>query len=147
VRAALTSEFGFAARTLGQPAYLSEAITAMQHVDGVDYVDVHVFADIAGDITPIQLARLVDGLTVAKPCIPSVTAHFEHKLAANETPTLVAQQFGLSLAELAELNPGLATVIFKMRAPAITVYRGVRPAQLAVLPADVPEALTLRRIP
>ncbi|MGW9024492.1 putative baseplate assembly protein [Streptomyces sp. NPDC055722] len=149
VRAALAAEFGFAARTLGRPAYLSEAIATMQSVEGVDYVDVRVFGDVPGDITPIRLARLAAELTMAKPCVPSLPAHFEHseyEVASGDTLTTVTQRFGLHLDELAALNPLLNTTTLEPR-QLLTVYHGVRPAQLAVLPYDVPEALTLRRIP
>ncbi len=149
VRAALTAGFGFAARALGQPAYLSEAIAAIQGVEGVDYVDVNVFGDVAGDVTPIRLARLVDELTVAKPCVPSVRAHFEevtYEVRRGDTLTSVTQRFGLHLDELATLNPSLESTELEPHRT-LTVFRAVRPAQLAALPADVPEALTLRRIP
>jgi predicted phage baseplate assembly protein len=42
-RAALVAAFSFAKRGLGQPAYLSEAIAALQSVAGVVAVDVDVF--------------------------------------------------------------------------------------------------------
>jgi hypothetical protein len=149
VRAALTAEFGFATRQLGWPAYVSEAIATIQNVEGVDYVDVHGFDDVPGDITPIQLVRLAKCLTAAKPCLPALPAHFEHTEyppVPDDTLSTVAQRFGLHLDELAVLNPKLTTIDLT-NTLALTVYRGVRPAQLAVLPADVPEALTLRRIP
>jgi hypothetical protein len=149
VRAALTREFGFAARDLGQPAYLSQAVSVIVRVEGVDYVDVRVFGDVAGDVTPIQLVRLADGLAGTKPCIPAVPAHFAprtYRVDYGDTLTRVAGRFGLHLDELAALNPLLASTTLDY-GQVLTVYRGVRPAQLAVLPAGVPEALTLRRIP
>ena len=54
--------------------------------------------------------------------------------------------FSKVLPELARLNPGLAGVTLDDGA-LIVVFRGIRPAQLAVLPPDIPAALTLRRIP
>ncbi|MEE1782980.1 putative baseplate assembly protein [Streptomyces sp. SP17BM10] len=149
VRAALTARFGFAARTLGRPAYLSEAIATIQGVEGVDYTDVHVFADVPGDVTAIQLAQLAAGLTTAKACLPALPAHFEqieHGIARTDTLTTISQRYGLSLAELAELNPALDSPELHTGRH-LTIHRGIRPAQLAVLPADVPEALTLRRLP
>ncbi|MBV6696776.1 putative baseplate assembly protein [Kitasatospora aureofaciens] len=149
VRAALAARFGFAARTLGRPAFLSEAIAAIQAVEGVDYTDVHVFADVPGDVTPIQLAQLAAQLTNASPCLPALPAHFEqteYRVTSGDTLTTVTQRFGLHLDELAALNPPLTSTDLHP-GQLLTVFRGVRPAQLAVLPADVPEALTLRRIP
>ena len=62
IRAALLAEFGFTARELGQPAFLSSAVATIQRVPGVDYVDVDVFQGISGDVTPVQLATIVAGL-------------------------------------------------------------------------------------
>ncbi|WP_410670180.1 putative baseplate assembly protein [Amycolatopsis sp. cmx-4-68] len=149
VRAALVAEFGFAARTLGGPAYLSEAIAAIQGVEGVDYVDVDVFGSVDGTVTPIRLAGLVAGLHTAAPCVPAVGAHFEERtydVEYGDTLTSVTQRFGLHLDDLVALNPKLSGT--DLAPPQVlTVFRGVRPAQLAALPDDVPEALTLRRIP
>ncbi|MGW2250042.1 putative baseplate assembly protein [Kitasatospora sp. NPDC001660] len=149
VRAALAAEFGFAARTLGRPAHLSEAIATIQGVEGVDHTEVRVFADVPGDVTPVQLAQLAAGLTTANACLPALPAHFEqieHEARRGDTLTTVAQRYGLHLDELALLNPQLTSPKLHPGRH-LTVYKGIRPAQLAVLPADVPEALTLRRIP
>jgi predicted phage baseplate assembly protein len=149
VRAALAAEFGFGSRTLGRPAYLSEAIAAIQGVDGVDYVDVDVFGSVDGNVTPIRLAGLADDLHTAEPCVPAVGAHFEERtydVEYGDTLTSVTQRFGLHLDDLVALNPKLSGT--DLAPPQVlTVFRGVRPAQLAALPDDVPEALTLRRIP
>ncbi len=149
VRAALAAEFGFAARTLGRPAYLSEAIAAIQGVEGVDYVDVDVFGSVDGAVTPIRLAGLADDLHTAEPCVPAVGAHFEERtydVEYGDTLTSVTQRFGLHLDDLVALNPELSGP--DLAPPRVlTVFRGVRPAQLAALPDDVPEALTVRRIP
>ncbi|WP_344664074.1 putative baseplate assembly protein [Catenulispora yoronensis] len=149
VRAALNAEFGYLARQLGQPAYQSEAIAAIQRVEGVDYVDLAVFDDVPGDVTPLQLLQLADNLSQAKTFLPAVAAHYEHleyPTFYSDTLTSFAQRFGLTLDELAALNPQLTTISPDPET-LLTVYRGIRPAQIAVLPADVPEALTLRRIP
>ena len=58
VRSALQDFYGFEQRDLGQNAFLSEAISVMQGVAGVQYVDVHVFDSVAEGITAQQLARL-----------------------------------------------------------------------------------------
>ncbi|WP_158892925.1 putative baseplate assembly protein [Amycolatopsis anabasis] len=153
VRAALLAEFGFARRELGEPAYLSQAIAAVQAVPGVDYVDVDVFDGIQGDVDPITLAKIVDALTGAKSCVPALPARYdvrEHEVVEDnrfgvETLTAVAVRYGLTVDELAKLNPQV-TAPQLTPGQLLTVSRGIRPAQLAVLPADVPEALTLTRI-
>lgn len=148
VRAALLAEFSFTARSLGEPAYLSQAIAAAQRVDGVDYVDADVFTGIRGDVTPIQLATITQQLKTAAPYVLARPGHFAkevYQVESHDTPTLVAHRFGLTLDELAELNPWLAGATLST-ADELTVFRGIRPAQLAVLSPEVPEALTLRRI-
>src|SRR5262249_10271737 len=142
VRTALTTAFGFAARSLGEPAYLSEVVSAIQRVDGVDYVEMDVFGDVAGDTTPVQLVNLVDDLTGVKTCVSSVKAFFDEvtqkvERETADTLTLIAQRHGLSLDELVALNPELVGADLS-KVPALTVYRGIRPAQLAVLPDNVP---------
>jgi hypothetical protein len=153
VRAALLGEFGFARRELGEPAYLSQAIAAIQAVPGVDYVDVDMFDGIPGDVDPIQLAKIVGTLAAAKTCVPALPARYEvkqHKVSRDnrfglETLTSFAVRYGLTVDELARLNPQVIKTGLAFD-QLLTVFRGIRPAQLAVLPAEVPEALTLTRI-
>jgi hypothetical protein len=64
IRAAVLALFSFEARDLGQTAYLSEAIGAMQAVKGVSYVNVQVFDSVAEDITDQQLAALAGSLKI-----------------------------------------------------------------------------------
>jgi hypothetical protein len=58
IREAVGAIFSFDARDLGQPAYLSEAISAIQGVEGVSYVDVKIFDSVAEDTTVAELAAL-----------------------------------------------------------------------------------------
>jgi hypothetical protein len=58
IRAALIDQFGFARRELGQDALASEALSVMQAVNGVAYVDLDVFDAIDEDIPPQKLANL-----------------------------------------------------------------------------------------
>jgi hypothetical protein len=46
VRATLLDVFGFQKRTLGQTALLSEILSAIQHTEGVEYVDVDAFGGV-----------------------------------------------------------------------------------------------------
>ena len=64
VRAALLAAFSFDTRNLGQSAFLSEAISVMQAVDGVSYVDVRKFDGVAEDSTAAQLAGLATTLAL-----------------------------------------------------------------------------------
>lgn len=58
IRAALLDAFGFERRDLAQPAYLSEAIQAVQSVEGVAFVDVDVFDAVSEDLSAAELAKL-----------------------------------------------------------------------------------------
>ncbi|RJO70856.1 putative baseplate assembly protein [Nocardia panacis] len=149
VRAALLDEFSFARAELGSPAYLSRAIAVIQGVPGVDYVEVEVFHGVPGTTTALELVTLATKLKGAQRRIAAGPAHYDtvsRRLGSGETLTEFAQRAGLTLAELAALNPAL-TVADPGSGTRLTIFRGIRPARLVVLPADVPEALTLRRIP
>ncbi|WP_433727415.1 putative baseplate assembly protein [Actinoplanes sp. CA-051413] len=150
VRAAVLSELGFANRELGEPAYLSRVVAAMQHVPGVDYVDVDVFAGIAGSSTPAELAAVTAALSGAAACVPARPTRFDelrHEITDPlETLTSVAGSHGLSVDDLVRLNPQLDSPVLSVGGR-LTVFRGIRPAQLALLSPDVPETLILRSIP
>lgn len=62
IRAALLDAFGFDRRELGQSAFQSEAVSLMQGMDGVAYVDVQVFDAVHEDITAEDLAGLAGTL-------------------------------------------------------------------------------------
>jgi predicted phage baseplate assembly protein len=64
VRAALLLAFSFDNRDLGQPAFQSEAISIMQGVEGVAYVDLEKFDSVPQDVTAAQLADLATSLTL-----------------------------------------------------------------------------------
>ncbi|WP_406641323.1 putative baseplate assembly protein [Amycolatopsis sp. WGS_07] len=154
VRAALLDKFSFARRELGEPAFLSEAFAAIQAVPGVDYADINVFDGVGGDVTPIELATIADRLIEAKPCVGASGARFEEVFDTaryisdfgEDTLTTIALRNGLTVDELVALNPGLESTAVEP-GQRLTVYRGIRPARIAVFPAGVPEALTLVRIP
>jgi predicted phage baseplate assembly protein len=64
LRAALLNTFAFDCRDLGQPAFQSEVISAMQAVTGVSYVDLQTFDSVAEDVTVQELAGLAGTLTL-----------------------------------------------------------------------------------
>ncbi|RZQ60045.1 putative baseplate assembly protein [Amycolatopsis suaedae] len=152
VRAALLAEFGFDRRELGQSAFLSEVFATVQRVPGVDYVDVDTLAGVPGDASPVDLATLLGRLEGAADCVPAPPARFRERHTRvrrrsdsfPETLTQVARRTGLTVLELLRLNPSLTRFDVGTR---LTVASGVVPAQLAVLPPGLPEALMLRRIP
>jgi predicted phage baseplate assembly protein len=62
IRAALLDRFSFRRRALGQDALLSEAISAIQAVEGVTYVDVDKFDSVGEETTPSRLEHLASRL-------------------------------------------------------------------------------------
>jgi predicted phage baseplate assembly protein len=76
VRAALLDAFSFDSRELGQTAFLSEAVSLMQGIEGVAYVDVQVFDGVAEDISASQLAGLAGTLRL-KPFVEADLAQVD----------------------------------------------------------------------
>jgi hypothetical protein len=58
VRASLLDLYSFENRELGQSAFLSEAVSTVQAVEGVDYVDMRTFDSVSESVTAEQLATL-----------------------------------------------------------------------------------------
>jgi predicted phage baseplate assembly protein len=145
VRAALAARFGFAARDLARPAYLSEVISVIQGVPGVDYVDVTAFGGLSDSTTPADLQNLAPSLDEVVPARP---AHFDVtrytvQNAAGETLTAVAAANGITVAELLSLNPDITDMAPLDANRSVVVFSGIRPAQLVVLSPAVPETLIL----
>ena len=73
VRATVLSTFSFDNRDLGQPAFLSEVIAAMQAIEGVEYVDVDSFGGVPGlkpdgtRLTPTEISQAVQAIAAAAP--------------------------------------------------------------------------------
>ncbi|WP_222721234.1 putative baseplate assembly protein [Actinomadura sp. HBU206391] len=148
VRAALLDRLGFARRELGQPAYLSEVIAAVQAVPGVDHVDVDVFGGVPASITPAGLGHLAGTLTEPAPVVPARLAVYDvarYTVTATdgETLTAVAAAHGITVAELLRLNPDITDVTRLPAGRTVVVFRGVRPAQLVMASPAVPDTLIL----
>lgn len=145
IRATLQTIFGFDRRQLGQDVLLSEIIGAIQAVPGVVYVDVDVLHGVPEHVTPAGLRNLADQLVPPPPPrLPMRLARFDHQTytaAAGDTLTSVAARFGLHLIELLRLNPGVTDAL--TAGQVLTVFRGIRPAQVAVVSPSVPDTLIL----
>ncbi|MCV7070122.1 putative baseplate assembly protein [Mycolicibacterium rufum] len=150
VRAALSGTYSFARRDLAQDAYLSEAFAAAQAVPGVDYIDIDIFHGVPASVTPLELLSLANQLSGPDRVVRAEPAKYEpgQVFSWDEPLTLTeaALHTGLTVEELCRLNPTLANAPIQAYTP-ITIFRGIRPAQIVVLSPDVPEALMLRRIP
>ncbi len=109
IRAALLDTFGFERRDLAQAANLSEAIQAIQSVEGVAFVDVDVFDSVGEDISAADLAKL--GATFQGPGEPSPRIAAK---GARVDPTQKDLDRRLRPAQLAVLRPELPdTLILK----------------------------------
>ena len=108
VRAALQDYFSFDRRELGQTAFLSEAVSVIQGVEGVSYSNITVFDSVADDIQPAQLAALGGTLYLR--------SYVQANLAQVDTTVDLASVTNLTLedlwrrfkpAELVFLNPSI----------------------------------------
>lgn len=102
IRDAMLALFGFDARDLGQSAFLSEAVRAMQEVDGVSYVEAGIFDSVAENVTAETLAGLAGTLTLN----PAVTAEL-----ATRDPNATDPSLRILPAELAFLTPDIPDVL------------------------------------
>lgn len=98
IRAALLEAFGFDQRELGQSAYQSEAIGAIQQVEGVAYADLKIFDAVAEGISVGQLASLAGSLTLQP--------HIEAELARID-PGATDFSKRILAAELAIFTPAI----------------------------------------
>ncbi|HKP10785.1 MAG TPA: putative baseplate assembly protein, partial [Blastocatellia bacterium] len=127
IRQTLLDLFGFDNRELGQPAFLSEAIAAIQRVEGVAYVVVDLFDSVSDDKLRAVLIPEDSQPQTGGSANPS----------ANNPSGGTASGSGVTTGLNLKLNRAV-------RAESATSADGkVKPAQLAVLLPDVPETLIL----
>jgi predicted phage baseplate assembly protein len=152
IRAALTERFSFAARDLGQPAYVSEVLATIHAVPGVDYADVTAFTGIPDSITPEGLQGIAGVLSSPQEVVQARLAR--HEVTSYLVPTAqrrgqtlsqVAAANGISVAELLGLNPWITGATLPP-GTSVIVFRGVRPAQLVTLSAAAPDTFVLEEI-
>jgi hypothetical protein len=105
---AVLALFAFDARNLGQPAFQSEAIAALQTVAGVAWVNVTTFDSVPESVTTVQLATL--GSTLRKrPFIRSELA-FADPTAAPGSPNRIVP------AELVFMTPDIPDTLILTQA-------------------------------
>ncbi|MET8543449.1 putative baseplate assembly protein [Kitasatospora sp. NPDC004799] len=150
LRRALLDRLGYAGRQLGQSAHLSEVLAVAHAVPGVDRVDVDAFTGVPGSITPEGLERLSEQLVRPQPTVPARLARSEEQRYRvrhdGETLTEIAARNGLAVAELLRLNPDVTDTRPLPAGRVLTVFRGIRPAQLALLSPNLPDTLILKEI-
>lgn len=134
VRASLVDRFGFHKRALGQPALVCEIIAAIQQVEGVAYVDVDSFGGVPEKITKdgkrtlITLSEINEAIQFITNLPATTPGH------GNENTWQVA---------IIERNP----TTFFVPAGLAEYSQGVlRPAQLAIFQASVPDTIVLNQL-
>ncbi|MET7308042.1 putative baseplate assembly protein [Streptomyces sp. NPDC005571] len=151
LRQALLTQFGSGRCELGRPARLSEVLATAHAVPGVDYVDVDVFTGVPASVTPDELAGLADSLARPRTAVGARLAAYDedvHRVTADdgETLTQVAARYGISLAELLRLNPDITDTRRLEKDRTVFVFRGIRPAQLALLSPHIADTLILTEV-
>jgi hypothetical protein len=111
IRAAMLDAFSFDGRDLGQSAFLSEAVSVMQGVQGVSYVDAQVFDSVAEDITVPQLAALAGTLTLN----PYVRAELAHVNTSVDLSIISDPCKRILPAELVFLTPDIPDTLILTR--------------------------------
>jgi hypothetical protein len=101
LRSALLDRFSFENRDLGQAAYMSEAIAAIQAVPGVSYVDFAVFDSVAENTTVKELTNLAATLK-PRSSVAAEGAHLDIAAALDADACT-----RIKAAELVFLNPDL----------------------------------------
>ncbi|MFJ6620693.1 putative baseplate assembly protein [Kitasatospora sp. NPDC091335] len=151
LRRALLERLGYAGRQLGQSAHLSEVLAVAQAVPGVDRADVDAFTGVPGSLTPEGLEHLSDLLAQPQPTVRARLARYEEQRyrvrdPAGESLTDIAARNGIPVAELLHLNTAVTDTRPLPAGRVLTVFRGIRPAQLAVLSPDLPDTLILKEV-
>ncbi|MFF2505713.1 putative baseplate assembly protein [Streptomyces sp. NPDC058067] len=151
LRAALLRRLGFEGRELAQPAALSEVLATAHAVPGVDYVDVDVFTGVPASATPDELSRLATTPGLPRPTVPAHPSTYDERTYTvrdqdGETLSSVSHQHGLPLAELLRLNPDITDTRRLGRGRSVCVFRGIRPAQLAMLSPLAADTIVLTEV-
>ena len=99
VRNAVLAQFAFDARSLGQSAFLSEAIGVMQGVEGVAYVNVTTFDSVGQDVSAAALAALGSTLRLR--------SHVLSELAQMNSSAASGSAQSVTPAELVYMTPDI----------------------------------------
>jgi LysM repeat protein len=151
LRQALLHRLGFEGRELGRPARLSEVLATAHTVPGVDYVDVDVFTGVPASATPAELTEVLTRPGPPRTSVPAHPAAYDEKIHTvraddGETLSEICAQYGITLAELLRLNPGITDTRRLAKGRPVYVFRGIRPAQLALLSPRAADTLILTEV-
>ncbi|MEU1572648.1 putative baseplate assembly protein [Streptomyces collinus] len=151
LRQALLHRLGFEGRELGRPARLSEVLATAHTVPGVDYVDVDVFTGVPASATPAELTEVLTRPGPPRTSVPAHPAAYDEKIHTvraddGETLSEICAQYGVTLAGLLGLNPGITDTRRLAKGRSVYVFRGIRPAQLALLSPRAADTLILTEV-
>ncbi|WP_374195834.1 putative baseplate assembly protein [Streptomyces sp. ISL-24] len=151
LRQALLRRLGYEGRELGRPARLSDVLATAHSVPGVDYMDVDVFTGVPASATPEELTGILTDPGPPKSSVPAHPAAYDEKVhtvrAANdETLSEICARYGVPLAELLRLNPDITDTRRLPKGRSVFVFRGIRPAQLALLSPKAADTLILTEV-
>lgn len=151
LRQALLRRLGYEGRELGRPARLSDVLATAHTVPGVDYVDVDVFTGVPASATPDELTALLTRPGPPRPTVPAHPATYDektHTVRAEDGETLssISARYAVPLAELLRLNPDIADTRRLAKGRSVFVFRGIRPAQLALLSPKAADTLILTEV-
>ncbi|MFF1729867.1 putative baseplate assembly protein [Streptomyces sp. NPDC058247] len=151
LRQVLLRRLGYEGSELGRPARLSDLLAAAHTVPGVDYVDVDVFNGVPASATPQELAGLLTDPGAPRSSVPAREATYDEKIhtvrdADGETLSAVCARYGIPLAELLRLNPDITDTRRLAKGRSVFVFRGIRPAQLALLSPRAADTLILTEV-
>jgi len=110
VRSAVQALFAFDARELGQAAFQSEAVAAMQGVPGVAWVNVTTFDSVPEGVTAAQLAGLASSLRTR--------AHVRAELAHVDKQAAPGSAGRIKPAELVFMTPDIPDTLILSQAGA-----------------------------
>ncbi|MFJ8635783.1 putative baseplate assembly protein [Streptomyces sp. NPDC093568] len=151
LRQALLRRLGYEGRELGRPARLSDVLATAHTVPGVDYVDVDVFTGVPASATPAELTGILTDPGPPRASVPAHPAAYDEKIhtvraADGETLSAICAEYGVPLAELLRLNPDITDTRRLAKGRSVFVFRGIRPAQLAMLSPKAADTLILTEV-
>ncbi|MFD7247283.1 putative baseplate assembly protein [Streptomyces massasporeus] len=151
LRQSLLHRLGFEGRELGRPARLSEVLATAHTVPGVDHIDVDVFTGVPASATAEELTALLTRPGPPRASVPAHAAAYDEKIHTvraddGETLSEICARYGIPLAELLRLNPDITDTRRLPRGRSVFVFRGIRPAQLALLSPRAADTLILTEV-
>lgn len=151
LRQALLRRLGYDGRELGRPARLSDILATAHTVPGVDYLDVDVFTGVPASVTPEDLTGTLTRPGPPRASVPAHPATYDEKVhtvraADGETLSEICARYAIPLAELLRLNPDITDTRRLAKGRSVFVFRGIRPAQLALLSPKAADTLILTEV-